>query len=84
MEKFLAAFFHVNPTAQWLTFFFFFFWVLRLAELWSKFLEGGGGKDLLTSEQDIMALEKQSQQSARYIGPITLVLQFQEVDELFH
>lgn len=31
-----------------------------------------------------MALEKQSQQSARYIGPITLVLQFQEVDELFH
>lgn len=71
MEKFLAAF--INPTAQWLTFFFFFFWVLRLAELWSKFFKGGE-KDLLTPEQDIMALEKHSQQSGRYIGPITLIL----------
>lgn len=73
VETFPAAFIPVNPTAQWLTFFFFFFWVLRLAELWSKFFKGGE-KDLLTSEQDIMAQEKQSQQSARYIGLITLVL----------
>lgn len=33
-----------NHTAQWLTFFFFFFWVLRLAELWSKFLYERGKK----------------------------------------